>query len=62
MNKKIIPFVLMGIKKVVIDFVCDKGLPKVGNHPKKFDIPQYSPQFPKPDLGNLKFPDLPIFR
>lgn len=60
--KNVIKFGVMGVVKVVQCLVFDKGLPKVGNHPKKFDIPQYSPQLPKPDLGDLKFPDLPIFR
>lgn len=62
MNKKIIFVGLMGITKVVLDLVCDKGLPKVGNHPKNINIPQFNPQFPKPNLGDIKFPDLPIFR
>ena len=60
--KNVIKIGVMGVVKVVLDLVFDKGLPKVGNHPKKFDIPKYSPKFPKPDLGDFKFPDLPIFR
>jgi hypothetical protein len=56
--KEVVKFGVMGMVKVVLCLICDKP----NGYPKKYDIPKFNPRFPKPDLGDFKIPNLPIFR